>query len=77
MISERHSPGFSSQEGTLLLTPCSYLQMCGMVFGSMIEADHRLRQYEAQVRLQRRIARDRAKWQQYEEEFSEPSSKSE
>lgn len=51
--------------------------MCGMVFGSMIEADHRLRQYEAQVRLQRRIARDRAKWQRYEEELSAQDPKSE
>ncbi|KAI1640562.1 hypothetical protein F4809DRAFT_396257 [Biscogniauxia mediterranea] len=39
-----------------------YLQMSGMIVGSMIEADHRMRQYEQRVRIQRRIARDRAVW---------------
>ncbi|KAI1340940.1 hypothetical protein F5Y15DRAFT_36670 [Xylariaceae sp. FL0016] len=48
-----------------------YLQMSGMIVGSMIEADSRMRQYEYQVRMQRRIARDRAVWQSYEEEFRE------
>lgn len=46
-----------------------YLQMCGMVVGGMIEADWRLRQYEQRVRMQRRIMRDKAKWERYEEEF--------
>ncbi|KAJ4321660.1 hypothetical protein N0V84_005214 [Fusarium piperis] len=46
-----------------------YLQMCGMVVGSMIEADGRLRQYEHQVRMQRRLMRERAKWERYEEEY--------
>lgn len=53
-----------------------YLQMIGMTFGSMVEADHRLRVYEAQMRLQRRIARDRAKWKEFEEGYEEPSPKS-
>ena len=35
--------------------------MSGMIVGSMIEADSRMRQYEARVRIERRIARDRAK----------------
>lgn len=50
--------------------------MIGMTFGSMVEADHRLRVYEAQMRLQRRIARDRAKWKEFEEGYEEPSPKS-
>lgn len=40
-----------------------------MVPGGMIEADWRLRQYEQQVRMQRRILGDKAKWKRYEEEF--------
>jgi hypothetical protein len=47
-----------------------YLQMSGMVLGSMIEADYRLRQYEARVRMQRRVMKDRARWQRFEEEFA-------
>ena len=43
--------------------------MSGMVLGSMIEADHRLREYEARVRMQKRILRDRAKWERFEEEY--------
>ncbi|CAJ2507536.1 Uu.00g087220.m01.CDS01 [Anthostomella pinea] len=48
-----------------------YLQMSGMILGSMIEADYRMRQYEQHVRMQRRIARDRAVWDNYEKEFME------
>ncbi|KAI0834660.1 hypothetical protein F5Y06DRAFT_300515 [Hypoxylon sp. FL0890] len=48
-----------------------YLQMSGMIVGSMIEADYRMRQYEHQVRMQRRIARDRAIWADYEKELME------
>lgn len=40
-----------------------------MVFGGMIEADHRLREYEARVRMQKRIQRDRAMWQRFEEQY--------
>lgn len=58
-----------------------YLQMSGMILGSMIEADYRMRQYEQRVRMQRRIARDRAVWANYEKELmeieSEASSSSE
>ncbi|KAJ9161220.1 hypothetical protein NKR19_g2471 [Coniochaeta hoffmannii] len=46
-----------------------YIQMSGMVFGSMIEADHRLREYEARVRIQKRLQRDRAMWQKFEDEY--------
>lgn len=43
--------------------------MSGMVLGSMIEADHRLRQYEARMRVQRRIAREQAYWRNIEKEY--------
>ncbi|CAK7263160.1 hypothetical protein SEPCBS57363_000426 [Sporothrix epigloea] len=45
-----------------------YLQMSGMVLGGMIEADNRLRQYEAAVRQQRRIARHQARMRALDEE---------
>ena len=37
--------------------------------GSCLEADHRIREYEAKVRMQKRIMRDRAAWEKYEQEF--------
>lgn len=43
--------------------------MSGMVLGSMIEADARLRQYEARMRVQRRLAADRAYWERFEKEY--------
>lgn len=43
--------------------------MSGMVLGGMIEADSRLRQYEHQIRMQKRLLREQAKWDRYEEEF--------
>ncbi|KAK4113810.1 hypothetical protein N656DRAFT_828278 [Canariomyces notabilis] len=46
-----------------------YLQMSGMALGSMIEADRSLRQYEARMRVQRRLARDRAMWQSFEQQY--------
>jgi hypothetical protein len=45
--------------------------MSGMAFGSMVEADHRMRQYEAHVRMQRRIAKERAVWQRLQEEYGD------
>ncbi|KAI1084249.1 hypothetical protein F5B20DRAFT_524162 [Whalleya microplaca] len=48
-----------------------YLQMSGMIVGSMIEADYRMRQYEQHVRMQRRIAHNRAMWGEYEKEIME------
>lgn len=41
----------------------------GMIMGSCLEADHRIREYEARVRMQKRIMRDRAVWEKYEQEF--------
>lgn len=43
--------------------------MSGMVLGGMLEADWRLRQYEQQMRMQRRLQREKAKWERYQEEF--------
>jgi len=50
-----------------------FIQMSGMVFGGMIEADSRLRQYEASKRLQRKMMIDRAAWDRYEKAHEEPS----
>lgn len=43
--------------------------MSGMVMGAWIEADYRLREYEARVRMQRRLNKERAVWRTYEEEY--------
>ncbi|KAL3427018.1 imidazoleglycerol-phosphate dehydratase [Phlyctema vagabunda] len=48
-----------------------FLQMSGMVMGAMLEADHRLREYEAKVRMHKRMVRDRAVWESYEKEFEQ------
>lgn len=53
----------------------SYVQMSAMVLGGMIEADQRLRQYEAQVRAQRRWLREKAKWDRYEQEIAQNNGK--
>ncbi|PHH80352.1 hypothetical protein CDD83_3767 [Cordyceps sp. RAO-2017] len=47
-----------------------YIQMSGMLLGGMIEADRSLRQYEYQMKMQRRWHQEKAKWERYEEEFS-------
>lgn len=46
-----------------------YLQMSGTFIGAAIEADHRMRQYEARMRVERRVARDRAMWAAFEEKY--------
>ncbi|KAK0728223.1 hypothetical protein B0T26DRAFT_635965 [Lasiosphaeria miniovina] len=46
-----------------------YIQMSGMVLGSMIEADSRLREYEAAMRMRRRILRDEAMWKSFEQQY--------
>ncbi|KAK5993339.1 hypothetical protein PT974_06768 [Cladobotryum mycophilum] len=46
-----------------------YVQLSAMVLGGMIVADSRLRQYEAQVRTQKRWLREKAKWERYEAEL--------
>ncbi|KAF2652339.1 hypothetical protein K491DRAFT_695658 [Lophiostoma macrostomum CBS 122681] len=46
-----------------------YIQMSGMILGSMIEADKRMIAYEHQVRHQKRMARDMEAWRRYEEDY--------
>ncbi|KAH7318579.1 hypothetical protein B0I35DRAFT_432431 [Stachybotrys elegans] len=46
-----------------------FLQSSAMVGGGIIEADRRLRAWEAEVRRRKRYLRDRAKWERYEEEM--------
>ncbi|OAA72495.1 hypothetical protein ISF_01568 [Cordyceps fumosorosea ARSEF 2679] len=46
-----------------------FVQMSAMVLGGMIEADHSLRLYEYQMRMQRRVQREQAKWERYQDEF--------
>ncbi|EAA32149.1 hypothetical protein GE21DRAFT_7726 [Neurospora crassa] len=46
-----------------------YIQMSGMVLGGMLEADHRIREYEKTMRMRRRIAADQAMWKQFEETY--------
>ncbi|KAH8768650.1 hypothetical protein F5882DRAFT_412628 [Hyaloscypha sp. PMI_1271] len=48
-----------------------FLQMSGMIMGSCLEADHSIRQYEAKVRMEKRMIRDRAVWEQYEQEYEQ------
>ncbi|MCJ1363257.1 hypothetical protein MMC16_002364 [Acarospora aff. strigata] len=48
-----------------------FLQMSGMTIGSMIEADRRLRVYEATVRRNKKLARDAAVWERYEALYEE------
>ncbi|PKS07994.1 hypothetical protein jhhlp_006606 [Lomentospora prolificans] len=51
-----------------------YIQLSAMIMGGMIEADNRMRMYEHRMRMQRRILRDQAKWERYEQEFMEEKS---
>ncbi|KAF2750252.1 hypothetical protein M011DRAFT_465031 [Sporormia fimetaria CBS 119925] len=48
-----------------------YIQMSGMILGSMIEADKRMIAYEHRMRVHKRMARDAAMWRRYEEEYEE------
>ena len=40
--------------------------------GGMLEADWRIREYEKQVRIKRKMALDRATWEKYELNYREP-----
>jgi hypothetical protein len=42
-----------------------------MILGSCLEADNRIRDYEAKVRMQKRMVRDRAIWEEYERQENE------
>ncbi|KAH9827849.1 Synaptic vesicle transporter [Teratosphaeria destructans] len=48
-----------------------FLQMSGMTFGSVVEADRRLRQAGAAARQQKARARDAEVWRRYEEDYLE------
>ncbi|KAI0471822.1 hypothetical protein GGR56DRAFT_93637 [Xylariaceae sp. FL0804] len=48
-----------------------FLQMSGMIMGSVIEADSRIRHYEDRMRIQRRLAKDRAARENFERELEE------
>ncbi|KAL2068092.1 hypothetical protein VTL71DRAFT_16190 [Oculimacula yallundae] len=48
-----------------------FLQMSGMILGACLEADSRVREYEAKIRMERRMLRDRAVWESYEKEFED------
>lgn len=45
--------------------------MSSMILGGVLHADKRLRQYEARMRVQRKMAIDRATWERYERDFEE------
>jgi len=46
-----------------------FIQMSGMTFGGMVEADRRLRAHEVFMRHNNRLKRDAAVWRAYEAEF--------
>lgn len=45
--------------------------MSAMIMGGMLEADRRLREHEARIRVQKRLGLglDKAAWEKYEEDF--------
>jgi hypothetical protein len=43
--------------------------MSGMVLGSMIEADARLRAFEERIKMERRRAKQRAYWEAFERTY--------
>jgi hypothetical protein len=47
----------------------SFLQMSGMTFGSIVEADRRLRIHGAWQRQQKKVIRDAEVWRRYEEDY--------
>ncbi|RKF54099.1 hypothetical protein GcC1_214010 [Golovinomyces cichoracearum] len=52
-----------------------FLQMSGMILGGCLEADHRIREYEAKVRVHKRMIRDQALWNKYGSNDEVSSSK--
>ena len=56
-------------------TKPSFLQMSGMTFGSIVEADRRLRLHGAWQRQHKKNLRDAEVWKRYEEEYELVSSK--
>ena len=49
--------------------------MTGMVLGGMRDADLRLREFEAQMRVKRKLMADQARWERYEQEFANSNQK--
>ncbi|KAF2142980.1 uncharacterized protein K452DRAFT_286615 [Aplosporella prunicola CBS 121167] len=48
----------------------AFIQMSGMIVGSMVEADRRLVAHEQYMRAQKRLARDAEVWRRYEAELA-------
>jgi hypothetical protein len=55
----------------MLIEGHRFIQMGFMVLGSSIEADRRIRLYEAKVRMEKRMMRDRAVWDKYEDSYQQ------
>jgi hypothetical protein len=53
-----------------------FIQMSGMTVGSMIHADRRIREYEAKIRLEKRLQHERALWDTYHDENNKVNSPS-
>ena len=51
--------------------------MSGMIMGGCLEADKRLREFEAKVRVRKRLGMDQHAWEQYELEFAEMRAREE
>lgn len=51
--------------------------MSGMILGGCLEADKRLHEFEARVRVRKRLGMDQAAWEHYEQEFAEMRAKEE
>ncbi|OBT48388.1 hypothetical protein VE00_01245 [Pseudogymnoascus sp. WSF 3629] len=47
-----------------------FIQMSAMIMGGMLEADRRLREHEARIRVQKKlgIGLDKASWEKYEQD---------
>ncbi|KAM0719268.1 hypothetical protein Q7P37_005173 [Cladosporium fusiforme] len=54
-----------------------FLQMSGMTFGSILEADQRLRDHGAWQRRQKKVARDSEVWRRYEADYDQAARKQE
>lgn len=47
----------------------SWTNFLAMILGGCLEADHRIREFEAKVRMQKRMLRNRAAWDEDQEEY--------
>lgn len=64
--------------GTLKLEHQNYIEPSGqqanfqgMILGACLEADRRVRDFEAQMRMQKRMLREKALWEKYEDEYDQ------